>query len=206
MAFLIGIAGGSGAGKTTLARAVSGAFPATMVIEEDDYYHCASVYPRFDAATHNFDTPDAKDHAALLADLARARAGLPFEKPLYDFTTHTRRPERQAAAPAPVVIVEGLFTLASPALRAAFDLRVFVEAPENVRLARRLARDVAERGRTPESVRAQFNTTTAPMHERYVAPQKPFADLVFNAEKAGPAEIEAFTALVRARLPAAAKA
>lgn len=178
---LIGIAGGSASCKTTIAKALAARLPGSIVIGEDDYYRCSTSYPSFDASTHNFDEPAAKDDELLCAHLALARAGKPFEKPLYNLKTHTREKETERVGPADFMIVEGLHVLATQALCASFDLRIYTEAEESLRLGRRMIRDVMERDRTPQSVLTQFFTNVRPMHELHVAPQKPRADLVLTS-------------------------
>ena len=178
MTFIIAIAGGSGAGKTILARALAArlAQPATL-ISEDHYYHCRTSLANFDPATHDFDHPDAKDHALLARHLTAARRGEAFEKPLYAHERHERIGV-ETVSPAALVILEGLHVLAHAPIRAAIDLAVYVEADEAERLARRMARDVTERGRTPDGVKHDFARAVAPAHERFVAPQAAHADLV----------------------------
>jgi uridine kinase len=176
---LIGIAGGSASCKTTIARALASRLgPSCIVIGEDDYYRCSTSIRNFDATTHNFDEPAAKDDELLCAHLALARAGQTFEKPLYDLKTHTRMKQTERIAPADFMIVEGLHVLATPALCASFDLKIYTEAEEALRLGRRMIRDVNERARTPQSVLTQFFTNVRPMHELHVAPQRKYADLV----------------------------
>jgi len=176
---LIAITGGSGAGKTTIASALTRRFGAgAVMISEDDYYRCASTIPNFDPATHNLDAPSAKDHALLLEHLSLAKSGKAFDKPVYDLVTHRRRPDVERIAHADTVIVEGLHLLATPDLAALFDLRVFVEADEAVRLARRIVRDMESRGRSARSVTQQFFASVRPMHETHIAPQRALADLV----------------------------
>ncbi len=187
MTRIIAITGGSGAGKTTIARALAARLAPRRValIGEDDYYRCASEIADFNAETHNFDVPAAKDDALLLAHMRRAKAGQGFDKPNYDFATHRRRAETEHIAPAEVVIIEGIHLLAFPSLRAVFDLSIYIEADEDVCLARRLKRDVETRGRTPQSVREQFALNVRPMHEAHVAPQRAFANLVLISTAAG---------------------
>ncbi|HYD87204.1 MAG TPA: uridine kinase [Vitreimonas sp.] len=198
MTTLIAITGGSGAGKTTIARALARQLGAgAVVIAEDDYYRCASTIPGFDAATCNFDAPEAKDHALLREHLTLAKGGQPFDKPLYDLVTHRRRPQTERITHADTVIVEGLHLLVPPELRTLFDLKVYVEADEAVRLARRMIRDIESRGRTPRSVVAQFFDTVRPMHDAYITPQRAFADLVLDSPyDAGPAHAEANAARI----------
>ena len=202
MTRIIAITGGSGAGKTTTARALARLLGAgSVVVAEDDYYRCASAIPGFDAATYNFDAPEAKEHALLREHLALAKSGEAFDKPVYDLVTHRRRPEVERIVHADFVIVEGIHLLISPDLRALFDLRVYVEADEAVRLARRMIRDVESRGRTPRSVMMQFFANVRPMHERHVAPQRAFADLVLTCPyDAGPENADANAQRIRERL------
>lgn len=178
---IVAITGGSGAGKTTLARALARRLGAdTVVIAEDDYYRCASTIKDFDAATHNFDEPAAKEHNLLREHLALAKGGEAFDKPIYDLVTHRRKQDVERIAHAKTIIVEGIHLLAAPDLRAMFDLKVYIEADEALRLGRRMIRDVEMRGRTPRSVLTQFFSTVRPMHERHIEPQRAFADIVLT--------------------------
>lgn len=188
MTKIIAITGGSGAGKTTIARALARRLgAAAVVIAEDDYYRCATSYPNFDASKHNFDEPNAKEHALLREHLMLAKSGAAFDKPIYDLTTHQRKPDVERIAHAEIVIVEGIHLLASEHLRELFDLKVYVEADESLRLGRRMIRDVEMRARTPRSVMAQFFTNVRPMHDMHIAPQRDLADLVLLCPyEAGP--------------------
>ena len=180
--FLLGIVGGSASGKSRLAEALARHFAphGAYVIPEDDYYIDATAIPDFDADTFNFDEPAAKDHGLLAAHLGCLKAGETVDAPLYDFKTHRRRAETVQRQPAPVILVEGLHLLASSDIACTLDLAVFVEACEQTRFARRIARDVSERARTPASVTLQFNTIVQPMHERHVEPQRVHADIVIE--------------------------
>lgn len=198
MTKLIAITGGSGAGKTTIAQALARRFGAgAVVIAEDDYYRCSSAYPNFDAATHNFDAPDAKEHALLSAHLSLARGGSAFDKPVYDLTTHRRLPKVERIAHAQTVIVEGIHLLATPDLRDLFDFKVFIDADDALRLGRRMIRDVETRGRTPRSVLQQYFMTVRPMHNAHVEPQRAHADLVLTCPfDAGPDHADANAARI----------
>ncbi len=179
MVRIVAITGGSGAGKTTLARALAKRLGAgAVVIAEDDYYRCASTIRDFDAAMHNFDEPAAKEHDLLREHLALARSGEAFDKPVYDLVTHRRQPQVERIAHASALIVEGIHLLARPDLRDMFDLKVYIDADEALRLGRRMIRDVEMRGRTPRSVLTQFFTTVRPMHDQHIEPQRAFADIV----------------------------
>lgn len=183
MTKIIGIAGGSASCKTTVARALAQrlAPQRVVVVGEDDYYRSRETIANFDPLTYNFDTPAAKDDALLCAHLAAAKRGEAFEKPVYDLKTHSRRAETERIDCVDVVIVEGLHVLATPALCATMDLKVFMDSEESLRLGRRMIRDVVERARTPQSVLQQFFTNVRPMHAAYVAPQIARADLVLTA-------------------------
>ena len=202
MTTLIAITGGSGAGKTTIAHALARRIGAgARLVAEDDYYRCATSYANFDPETHNFDEPAAKDEALLSAHLAAARAGQAFDKPLYDLTTHKRRAETERVAPTEALIFEGIHLLAFPSLLPLFDLKVYVEADESVRLGRRMIRDVESRGRTARSVFNQFLSNVRPMHDLHVTPQRARADLVLLSEPHhGLAEADALAADIHATL------
>lgn len=202
MARIVAITGGSGAGKTTVARALAKRLGAgAIVIAEDDYYRCASTVKNFDAATYNFDVPEAKEHDLLCAHLQLAKSGDAFDKPVYDLVTHRRMPQVERIAHADTVIVEGIHLLAVPALRALFDLSIYMDADEAVRLGRRMIRDAEARGRTPRSVLMQFFSNVRPMHDKHVEPQKAVADLVLYCPfDAGPPHAEANAAEIAALL------
>ena len=200
MTRIIAITGGSGAGKSVIARAL-GVRLAAQVIAEDDYYRCASTFSDFDPLTHNFDAPEAKEHELLAAHLALAKAGAGFDKPIYDLQTHRRRPESESIPAANTLIVEGLHLLVSPGLRPLFDLKVYVEADEAVRLARRMLRDAETRARAPHTIAAQFFANVRPMHDIHVAPQRALADLVVHsAFDSGPDHAQANAEKIAARL------
>lgn len=177
---LVAITGGSGAGKTSLAYALaaSQAGRSVLMLSEDSYYHDNGAVPGFDAASFNFDDAAAHDHALLARDLALLRAGNAIERPDYCYVTHRRKPVPIPAGPAELVIVEGIHALHGKRLRPLYDLKLYLDVPEEVRLARRLRRNVEERGRTEASVMEQYHRTVRPMHERFTEPSRAFADLV----------------------------
>lgn len=189
--YLIGIAGPSGAGKTELARRLA-ALLAAPIVSLDSYYRELAHLPFEERARCNFDVPEALDHALLAEQLARLAAGEEVAKPVYDFTQHTRAPEVEYVQPAEFVLVEGLFTLHFEEVRRLLATKVYVDAPDEVCFKRRLARDVRERGRTPESVLQQYRETVRPMAELYILPTRQFADVVVS----GTAALEAATAAV----------
>ncbi|MEJ5369157.1 MAG: AAA family ATPase [Bryobacteraceae bacterium] len=196
---LVGIAGPSCAGKTELARWL-GARLAAPVLNLDHYYIDLAHLPLEERAKTNFDEPAAVDHEAIVHDVAALARGEPVTAPLYDFATHARARGGERIVPAGLVVVEGLFALYWPELREHFFVKLFVDAPDELCLARRLERDTRERGRTPESVLAQFEATVKPGADRFIRPTRVFADLVLSGEEE--LEIRGGKALelVRARL------
>ena len=175
---VLGLAGGSGAGKTTLVEGLTSRLRGEVsVLWFDEYYHDLVHLSPDQRAIVNFDHPDSLDEELLIEHLDGLLAGRPVDVPVYDFATHTRTGRTRRVEPRPVVVVDGILVLALPDLRSRLDLAVFVDAPAEVRLARRMYRDVRERGRTTASVRAQFEATVAPMHEAFVDPSAEHADL-----------------------------
>ena len=178
--FVLGIAGGTGSGKTTIAESVIAALPkdAAVLIESDAYYRDRSGLPP-EAREHiNYDHPDAIETELLEAQLVSLRAGRAVDVPQYDYREHARRRETRRVEPAPVVVLEGILVLADERLRAQMDLKIFVDTDADVRLLRRMRRDIETRGRTFAQVREQYSETVRPMHLAFVEPSKRFADLV----------------------------
>lgn len=183
---LIGVSGGSASGKTEIARAAAlAADPlSALVISEDDYYGDHGARADFDAAKFNFDHPASRDHALMAEQLGALKQGRDVAAPVYDFTIHRRRSDTRVLAPCDVIIAEGIHLFCDPDLRDLFDLRVYVDAPDDVRLARRLLRDVNERGRTPQSVVAQYLRTVRPMHHAWTHPTHDCAEIVISNDEA----------------------
>lgn len=178
----IGIAGGSGSGKTSLTRVLVERLGTQQcaALDHDSYYRdLAHLTPKARAAV-NFDHPDSLDNALLARHVRELKAGRAIDKPCYDFATHTRTATSRRVEARPMILCEGILLLGVPELRDSFDLRIFVDAPADVRILRRLQRDIAERGRTVESVARQYMATVRPMHERYVEPARATADLVLD--------------------------
>jgi uridine kinase len=178
--FLVGIAGGSGSGKTALVEALCAELaPARVsVLAQDAYYRDRGGLPAADRARLDFDVPDAVDLDLFVEHLTTLRRGRRVRPPRYSFVTHRRRGHDRPVAPADFVLVEGLFLLLDPRARALLDLRIYLDAPEELRLTRRLARDVAQRGRTEQSVIEQCRRSTFPAHRRHVEPSRAWADVV----------------------------
>ena len=174
---LIGIAGPSCAGKSELARWLATRLSAP-VLNLDHYYIDMADLALKERAKRNFDEPAALEHTLIIDHARRLAAGEPVRAPRYDFTTHTRAQSEELITPECYVILEGLFALYWPEVRALMQTKLFVVAPDEVCLERRLARDVIERGRTPESVRWQFDTTVRPMAHQHVLPAQAHADLI----------------------------
>lgn len=183
---LIGVTGGSASGKTEIARAAARAAAplSALVLSEDDYYGDHGARPDFDPADFNFDHPASRDHALLAQHLSALKAGEAVDAPIYDFTIHRRRSDKRTINPADIIVVEGIHLFCDPAVRACFDVRVYVSAPDDIRLARRLLRDVNERGRTSHSVIHQYLRTVRPMHHEWTSPNKEHAHLVIQNDAA----------------------
>lgn len=183
--FIIGIAGGSGSGKTTLTRKILDQFDSTQIlhITHDSYYRDISSYGTCDQAAINFDHPDALETSLLISQLKDLREGKSIRQPQYDFVTHKRKSAAITITPRPVIIVEGILLFADSELRALCDLKVYVETGERERLNRRLNRDSLERGRSVDSILAQFESTVKPMHDQFVEPSKIWANIVLSGNE-----------------------
>jgi uridine kinase len=177
---IIGICGGTGSGKTTIARRVIEAVGSEKVIliEQDSYYRNLADMPLDERHQANFDHPDSIDSEMLMNHLKRLKSGDPIEMPVYDFVSHTRSDRSDHIEPKPVVIVEGILIFSEPRILSLLDVRVFVDTPDDIRFIRRLQRDIVERGRTTESVIAQYYATVRPMHFEFVEPSKRSADII----------------------------
>ena len=176
----IGIAGGTGSGKTTVARAIYDRVGSGRIewISHDSYYRDFEGLSPEDRHKINFDHPDSLETELLIRHLDVLSKGSSVEVPLYDFASHRRRTETQRVEPRRVVIVEGILVLAEPELRKRIDIKLFVDTPADIRFMRRLMRDIQTRGRSLESVVHQYMTTVRPMHEEFVEPSKRYADLI----------------------------
>ena len=176
----MGVAGGTGSGKTTIVREIlRGLVPdSVLVIQHDSYYKDRSHLPREERANVNYDHPDALESSLLVEHLTQLLAGQMADIPIYDFVSHTRKLERRQVWPCKVIVVEGILILADPELRDLFDIKVFVDTDADIRFIRRMERDIAERGRTRESVVAQYKHTVRPMHLEFVEPSKRYAHVI----------------------------
>jgi uridine kinase len=177
---IIGLVGGSGSGKTTVARAILDALGGVdaAFIDQDSYYKDLHGLSLEERAKVNFDHPDSLDNDLLASHLQSLAKGVPVDKPTYDFAHHTRAERTERIEPRDVILVDGILLFADARLRRLFDIKIFVDVADDVRFIRRLQRDVAERGRSMDSVISQYLTTVRPMHLEFVEPSKRHADVI----------------------------
>jgi uridine kinase len=177
---VLGVAGGTGSGKTTVARAILDAVGEERIalIEQDSYYRDVDWRSETELLQHNFDHPSAIDDELLVSHLAALKAGHPVEVPIYDFVRHRRTARTRRVEPQPVILLEGILIFVEPALRELLDFKIYVDTDADLRLIRRLGRDMAERGRTVQDVLRQYLQTVRPMHLEFVEPSKRWADII----------------------------
>jgi len=182
-----GIVGGSSSGKTTLAvrlgHRLESEYGSAVLVSQDSYYRDLRSFSSEQRKAFNFDHPEAVEFDLLIDHLARLKAGESVDQPVYDFTSHIRTDRRVRIEPRPFLILEGILIFYPPELRELMDLRVFVDASDDVRLRRRLERDVLERGRTAEDVIRQYHETVRPMYEQFVEPTRCHAHIIVDGEK-----------------------
>lgn len=180
MSFVIGIAGGTGSGKTTIARAIAAALAAEHVttLEHDWYYRDRSDLSFDEKSQLNFDHPDSLETSLLVEHVSALKNGRAVEVPGYDFKTHARTAETRRVEPKPVLIVEGILVFVEPALRELMNVKIFVDTDADIRLMRRIRRDIEHRGRTFQQIREQYYKTVRPMHLAFVEPSKRWADVL----------------------------
>ncbi|HEY0783225.1 MAG TPA: uridine kinase [Thermoanaerobaculia bacterium] len=178
--FVIGVAGGTGSGKTTVARAVLEAAGEERIafLEQDSYYRDVDWTSETELLHHNFDHPSALDNELLVAHLAALKAGHPIEVPIYDFVRHRRTARSRRVEPHAVVLLEGILIFVEPNLRELLDFKIYVDTDADLRLIRRLGRDMTERGRTVQDVLRQYLESVRPMHLEFVEPSKRWADVI----------------------------
>jgi uridine kinase len=178
--FVVGVAGGTGSGKTTVARAVLDAVGEHRIafLEQDSYYRDIEWRSDCELLHHNFDHPSALDNELLVLHLAALKAGHPIDVPIYDFIRHRRTPRSRRVAAQPVVLLEGILLFVEPSLRELLDFKIFVDTDADLRLIRRLGRDMHERGRGVEEVLRQYLESVRPMHREFVEPSKRWADVI----------------------------
>lgn len=199
---IIGICGGTGSGKTTIARSIVDAVGEgkVVLVEQDSYYRNLSDMPLDERHQANFDHPDSLDSDMLVNHILRLKQGLSIEMPLYDFATHTRSEKIEVIEPRPVVIVEGILIFAEPRVLDLLDVRVYVDTPDDIRLMRRLRRDITERGRTFERTLEQYERTIRPMHYEFVEPSKRHADIIIPEGAQTGVTVGVLCGLVREKL------
>lgn len=199
---IIGICGGTGSGKTHIARAIVETVGANKVVlvEQDSYYRNLSDMPLDERHQANFDHPDSIDSDMLVNHIMRLKQKLSVEMPLYDFVTHTRSDKIEIIEPKPVVIVEGILIFAEPRVLDLIDIRIFVDTPDDVRLMRRLRRDINERGRSFERTLDQYERTIRPMHFEFVEPSKRHAHIIIPEGSNSGITVEFLCGMIREKL------
>jgi uridine kinase len=199
---IIGICGGTGSGKTTVARRILENVSDEQVVylQQDSYYRNLGDMPLELRHQINFDHPDALDNDLFANHLKALRAGEVIEMPVYDFTTHSRRNETVRVEPKPIIIVEGILIFADAALRGMMDVKLFVDTADDLRFIRRLQRDVTERGRSVEAVIRQYLDTVRPMHQQFVEPSKRYADVIIPEGGYNEVGIDLIAGKIRAQL------
>ena len=182
--YIIGIAGGSGSGKSTFARRLREAFPEQVaLISCDNYYLPHDELPLEQRAHLNYDAPEALEFDLMVRHLEALKEGRPALCPVYDFTRHTRSDAVTEIPPRPIILIDGILIFHDPALRACMDLKIYVETDADERILRRARRDIRDRGRDLDSVIQQYLSTVKPMHNTYVEPTKVYADIILNGGK-----------------------
>ncbi len=182
MSIIIGVAGGTGSGKSTFTNRLKEAFKDKItVIYHDNYYKCRDDIPFEERKKLNYDSPDAFETDLLIKHLKALKNGEPILCPVYDFTVHNRSGRTVLVKPSDVIVVEGILVLCDTTLRSMFDIKIYVEADADERILRRVIRDVKERGRDVEGIAEQYLTTVKPMHYIYVEPTRALADIVINS-------------------------
>ncbi len=199
---IIGIAGGTGSGKTTVVRKIIESLPAgeVVLLPQDSYYKDSSHVPVEERQNINFDHPDAFDWQLLSLHVSMLREGKSIEQPTYSYLTCTRQPETIHTEPREVVIIEGILALCDEALRRLMDLKIFVDADSDERLIRVIQRDIAERGRTVEAVMERYTRVLKPMHLQFIEPCKRYADLIIPEGGNNRVAIDILTMYIRKHL------
>jgi len=202
----IGVAGGTGSGKTTLAMAILERVGATHIafLPHDNYYKDWEDIPLVEGI-RNFDHPDSLDTAVMIENIRQLQQGEATQVPIYDFTTHSRTGKFREVQPQPILLIEGILIFAEPALRELLDVRIFVDADADIRFIRRLQRDIAERGRTMESVIRQYTLTVRPMHLEFVEPSKRYADVIIPEGGQNPVALDMVADRIRRLIHAPAR-
>ena len=201
---IIGIAGGTGSGKTTVARKIAEALPEASVVflDMDGYYRNFAHLPMDERRRINWDHPEAFDLDLFVSHLGALSRGEPIEKPVYDFATHLRSPRTERITAADVIVVDGILLFVDERIRALCDVKVFVDADPDIRLVRRIQRDMSERDRPLEEILEQYLTTVRPMHQQFVEPGKRYADIILPRGGQNAVAIEMILTTIQRRLDA----
>lgn len=198
--FIIGIAGGTGSGKTTVAKELQKADPTqVLILSHDNYYKDHSRLTMEKRAALNYDEPNSIDEKLFLSHLKSLKSGKGIKMPLYNFPTHTRKPEKVDIQPTKVIILEGILILSDPKVADLLDLTIFIDVEPDIRLARRLARDVGSRDRTYEESLNQYLASAQPMYDKYVEPGKDLADIIIN-NNGTPDQLQDAISTIKARI------
>lgn len=199
--YFVGVVGGTGSGKTTIAKRLRDALPegSVAMLQHDAYYKHRPELSLEERDQLNFDHPDSLDNELLRKHLGELRAGRPIEAPQYDFASHLRLAETRRVEPAPVIVVEGILLFVDQELRDCFDAKIYVDTDADIRILRRIERDLQRRGRTFEQVREQYFATVRPMHLEFVEPSKRYADLIMP-EGYNPRAVATIVEMLKARL------
>lgn len=199
---ILGIAGGSGSGKSTISRALVSALADAdgVLLEQDHYYKKLSHLSYAERERINYDHPGALEFDLLALHLDALKRGEPIDRPTYDFTTHDRSATPLRVEPAPIIVVEGILVLAEEQLRRRFDVKIFVDTDADIRLMRRIRRDLEHRGRSFAQIRQQYYETVRPMHLAFVEPSKRFADVIIPEGGENKVAVEMLLSLVRAKI------
>lgn len=199
---IIGIAGGTGCGKTTVVNQIIDELPTNevTVISQDSYYNDMSHIPYSERVKVNFDHPRAIDFELLGKHLSQLKSGNAIEQPVYSFVEHNRTGETVITKPSKVVIVEGILIFTHPEIRDLFDIKIYVHADSDERLIRRIKRDISERGRTVDEVLNRYQTTLKPMHQQFIDPTKEFADIIIPNNKRNVVAIDIVKTIIHNRI------
>ncbi len=196
---IIGISGGTGSGKTTVARKIISAIGEKNIVylQQDSYYRDLGAMPQASRHQANFDHPDAFDNELMIDQLKALREGRSIERPIYDYVSHSRKSETICVAPLAAILVEGILIFSDARMRDLMDIKIYVDCDADIRFIRRLERDIRERGRSVESVVEQYITTVRPMHEQFVALTMRYADIVIPGDGSHDAGIDLIVSKIR---------
>ncbi len=199
---VVGVAGGSGSGKTTVVNYICEEFASSniLLLEHDSYYRELKHLPFEERVKQNFDHPSSLETELLIRHIEALMEGYTVQVPVYDFELHTRKAETITASPAKVILIDGILIFSEPALRDLMDIKIFVDTDDDVRLLRRLKRDIQERGRSVDSVLRQYEKFVRPMHLEFVEPSKRYADIIIPRGGRNKVALEMVSALIRGKL------